>query len=174
MFNKIALTLLIVLAVVCVFKPTSTNTVVEKVKEGLGGVASPEFSIGAVRLTSAGTASLTQATNTVICSLQSPSSTSTLVTGAIRLDTATATLTSLSVSKSTTNATVGTLISSTTIASGVFANKVFASTTASSATEVAQAITDRVFSPNTYLNVAQQGGGILNQSGYCSALWQVE
>lgn len=170
MDTKTTIFALLVVLTLGVFLPfgNSSQTVVERVTENLGAVNSPDFNIGGVRLYSQQSSSFTQATNTVICSLQSPASTSTLLTGGIQVTTGTSTGTSLSISKSTTNATVGTVIASTSVSSG--AGKAMEAATS---TFNAQALTDRLFSPNTYFNVAQQGGGILNQSGSCNAVWQV-
>ena len=170
MDTKTTIVALLVVLGLGVFLPfgNSSQTVVERVTENLGAVNSPDFSLGGVRLYSQQSTAFTQATNTVICSLQSPAGTSTLLTGGVQLTTATSGVTSLSISKSTSVAQIGTLIASTSVASGAVK-----SMEAASSTFNAQALADRLFSPNTYLNVAQQGGGAMNQSGSCNAVWQV-
>lgn len=120
MDTKTTIFALIVVLALGVFLPfgNESRTVVERVTENLGAVNSPDLNIGGVRFYSQQSTAFTQATNTVICSLQSPASTSTLLTGAIQTTTGTSTATSLSITKSTTNATVGTVIASSTVASG--------------------------------------------------------
>ena len=164
--KSIVIALLVVLTL-GVFLPIGkdSQTVVERVSESLGGVASPDFAIGAVNLYSQGSEAFTQATNTVLCSLQAPASTSTLISATFKVTTATSGVTYLGISKSTTAGAIGTgvnLFASTTVASG--AGSAF---TAASSTQGAP------FAPNTFLNFSQTNGGIMNQSGACEALWQV-
>lgn len=108
--------------------------------------------------------SLIQATSSVLCSIQSPAGTSTLQTGGILITTGTSSATSLSATKSTTRYGVGTVIASSSVASGARATLEAASSTAS-----ALANDNKIFPPNSYLVFAQQGGGILNQEGSCFA-----
>lgn len=143
--------------------------------DSLGSLASPDIpskyiSIGGARLETAQTYSLQQATNTVLCSLQSPSATSTLIAGGVTLTSATSGASSLSISKSSAQWTVDTLqiIATTSVASGAYA-----SLSAASSTFNSEALSDRVFAPNTYMVIAQQGAGVLNQTGSCSAIWSV-
>ena len=170
MTNKITLGLAgLVILILGVFLPlgNSGKTVVERVSDNtVGARNTPDLAIGEFQLYSQGRPNLTQATNTVICSLQSPAGTSTLIAGGISILTATSAPTSVSISKSTTNASIGTVIATTSVASGAQVVLDTSSTTVSSATI-------RTFSPNTFINFAQQGGGNLNQTGECSALWHV-
>lgn len=151
--------ILIVLGLFLPFGQESKTVVERVVNEPLGALNSPDLQIGGFRLYSQETNSFT-ATNTVICSLQSPAGTSTLIQANVTLTTATSAATNLSISRSSTNAAIGTVLSTTTVASGALASLGAGSTTG-------------LFAPNTFLNVAQTGGGILTQSGNCQALWAV-
>lgn len=163
MTNKITIGVAAILIVLGLFLPfgKESKTVVERVvSEPLGALNSPFFQLGATTFYSQGTNSFTQATNTVICSLQSPAATSTLLAGSVTVTTATSSLTNLSISRSSTNATIGTVLGTTTVASGAGASLATASSSA-------------LFAPNTFMNVAQTAGGILNQSGTCEAVWVI-
>lgn len=156
-----------VLLVLGLMLPVGNKTVVQRVSDNLGAQNSPDLFIGGVRIFTAKTTPI-QSTSTVICSLQSPSSTSTLDVGSVQLTTATSGASSLSVSKSSLPYTVDTaqIIATTSVASGGYANIQMASSTWNS-----EALGDLVFPPNNYVVVAQQGAGILNQSGSCQAMW---
>lgn len=168
MGNKLVYGVIAVVLLLGVFLPVGkeSRTVVERVGESLGAVNTPFFSIGNVNLYGQGTTALTQATNTVICSIQSPAGTSTLQHGGIQLTTATSGVTTLVIWKATTGAgqAGGNAIASSSVASGAYKTLEITGTTTAGG---------YVFSPNTYFNVAQIGGGVLNQSGSCTALWQV-
>jgi hypothetical protein len=130
----------------------------------VGGVASPDFNIGGMHFFSARTGSLNQATTSVLCALQSPAATSTLMEASVELSTGTSTVTSLFMAKGTAPAVTGaTTLASTSVASGALKTLELNGTTTVGA---------YVFSPNTYFQVVQLGGGVLNQTGVCQALWQ--
>lgn len=139
-----------------------------------GAVASPDspfrwMSVGGVRFDYGSSKSLNQGTSSVLCSIQSPVSTSTLAGGGIQITTATSGVTSLSISKSVQPYVVGTtaVIATTTVASGAQA-----SLNAASSTVNAEAMSDIIFTPSTYFVVAQDNGGVLNQTGSCHAVWR--
>jgi len=155
--------------------PVETPVIQETKSEATyGAVASPDspfrwMSVGGVRNEYTKTTALNQATSSVICSILSPVSTSTLVHGSIQLTSGTSSVTSLSFTKSTAPADIGaTVLSSTTVASGALI-----SWTAASSTQTAQTNADLIFSPSTYLLVTQLGGGVLNQTGSCEAIFTV-
>jgi hypothetical protein len=160
----------LVILLLGVFLPVGkeSRTVVERVSENLGAVNSPFLAIGAFDLYAQGTASFTQATSSVICSLQSPAGTSTLLHGGVQLTSATSTLTSLAITKAVGAGQIGTVIASTTVTSGTQRTLIAATSTYN-----AQAVADMVFAPNTYFNVSQQGGGLINATGKCEAIWHV-
>ena len=162
MGNKIIIGVLALVALVGLFLPigNESKTIVERVSNNLGAVNSPDLNIGGVRLTSAQTGALNQATSSVLCALQSPAATSSLVSASIVVTTATSGASSLSLTKGTTAGMVGSVILATTsIASGAQGALTQGSSTP--------------FAPNTYLIGAQGGAGILNQSGSCNAVWMV-
>lgn len=166
MDTKTIIFALIVVLALGVFLPfgNESRTVVERVTENLGAVNSPDLNIGGVRVVSSQTTALNQATSSVICTLQSPSSTSTLIGAGVQVTTATSGVSSLSLSRNTVQYTVGNILASTSVASGALKSLEVPATTT---------IGGMVFSPSTYVVVAQQGAGVLNQSGSCNALWQV-
>lgn len=144
-----------------------------RVGENLGSVSSPDISsryvsIGGAELWTQQTSSLQQSTSTVLCSLQSPAATSTLIGGGITLTSATSGASSLSISKSNAQWTVDTLqiIATSSVAANATPVLVAASSTFNG-----EALNDTIFPPNTYLVFAQQGAGILNQTGRCNAIW---
>lgn len=141
----------------------------EQGEGNLGAATGPDMpfrylNVGGVKTFYNYSGGLLQGTSSVICTIQSPAGTSTLEKAGIQLNTGTSTATSLSATKSTAPFVLGTVISSTTVAS---ASKV--SIDVSSSTWNQTAINDRIFSPNTYLVFSQLGGGILNQTGSCFA-----
>lgn len=148
--------------------------IVQTDNNNVGSATGPELPFscilfGGYRKCTARTTVLNQATSSVLCAMLSPISTSTLNLGSIQLSTATSGVTSLSITKSTAPAVIGsTVLASTTVASG--AQITFNS---ASSTQNGQAITDRIFAPSTYLVIAQQAGGVLNQTGACQAEWTV-
>lgn len=153
---------------------TQETPAVQEAPATYGAVASPDspfrwMSVGGVRNEYTKTTALNQATSSVICTILSPVSTSTLIHGSIQLTSATGTVTSLSFTKSLAPYAIGsTILSSTTVASGAQI-----SFTAASSTQTAQTNADLIFSPSTYLLVTQLGGGILNQTGSCEAIFTV-
>jgi hypothetical protein len=162
-------TLIVALLVVLglgVFLPfgNESRTVVERVSNNLGAANTPDLAIGGVRLFSAQSSALTQATSSVICALQAPSSTSTLISAGVQVTTATSGASSLTLSKNTTQPVVGNILATTTVASGAVKSlELYATTTAGG----------YVFAPNAYLVIAQRDAGVLNQSGACNALWSI-
>lgn len=126
--------------------------------DSLGALSSPDLAIGGFRVVSSRTDAPIQATSSVVCSIQSPVATSSLLHGSVQFSTATSGATALIVSRSTAPYTLGTILASSTVASGALPSLVVASSSA-------------IFSPSTYLVVSQLSGGILNQSGNCQALW---
>lgn len=138
----------------------------KEVEVGVGGLASPDLYVGSMRLYSQKTDQLTQATGTVICALQPPAGTSTLLHATIELSSndASSTESSLSFSNSATNATIGTVIASTSVAAG-------ADITFSSASSTV-AVSSRTFGPNSWLVVAHKPvAGVTRSTGVCQALW---
>jgi hypothetical protein len=138
-------------------------------EDSFGAASGPEMpfrylSVGGMKTFYNYSGSLIQATSSVICTIQSPAGTSTLDKAGIQLKTGTSTVTSLSATKSTVPYTLGTVLASTTVASGAQKSMDVASSTLSQT-----AIDDRIFSPNTYLVFSQLGGGVLNQTGSCFA-----
>jgi len=168
MVNKVTLGLAgLIILLLGVFLPVGKTgqTVIERVTDNnVRALNSPFLSIGAVSLFSAGSEVFTQGTSSILCSLQAPASTSTLVKAGFKVTTPTTSVTYLSISRSATQGTVGTgvaLLASTTVpANGLFGYAVASSTS-------------QVFAPNVYLNFAQTNGGVLNQTGSCEALWLV-
>lgn len=165
MDKKIILGAIAVVAVIGLFLPFGSKTVVERVEEKLGAVASPDLpfnyiSIGGAKLQTASSRSLIQATSSILCSLPSPASTSSLLYAGINISTATSAATVLTINRSTNQyATTAAALSQTTVASGVGGTLQNASGTQ--------------FLPNTYVNFGQTGGGVLNQTGVCEAIWAV-
>jgi len=153
------------------------NTVVERI---VGAVSSPDvqssyLSVNDVRSWYE-SRSLNQA-STTICSMKSPSATSTLVSGSVKLTTGTTTAIALELAKDTTPSATTTRISYIVLASGaqVTLRAFVASTTVAvnSGVQYTANETDLVFAPNTYLN-AKYGAalGSLNVLvGSCKAVW---
>lgn len=168
MVKNIAIGAALVISLVALFLPVGkeSRTVVER----LGALNTPDLQIGGVRLMSAAM-SPNQATSSAICSLQSPSSTSTLISASVVLTTATSGATTLLSSKSITQ--YGTNTASVVLNSQSIASGAQAGVTLASSTHNQTAINDRVFPPNYHLVVTQTGAGILNQSGQCEAVWHV-
>lgn len=162
MDKKVIIIALVVVLGLGVFLPFGNDS--QTVVERLGAVNSPDLAIGGVRVVSSQTNALNQATSSVICTLESPSSTSTLISAGVQVTTATSGVSSLSLSRNTVRYTIGNVLASSTVASGAVKSLEVPATTT---------IGGMVFSPSTYLVVAQGGAGILNQSGSCSALFQV-
>lgn len=139
------------------------------------GAASPDFgpyiSIGGNRFWGRHSSSLIQATTTP-CALQSPVSTSTLLTASFRL-TSIATSTgavTITLAKATTPYATTSLIAYSTVQ----ANKVGLAVASTTATNVA----NLTFAPNEYLVVGVQGSvgvpvgaGHFSLSGFCQATW---
>lgn len=134
----------------------------------LGALSSPDLpytyiGVGGVRRYSAKTESLSQATTT-ICSLQSPTATSSLVSGAITLTTSSTTATVLVMAKSSLTA------ASTTQIGTNFAIAANAQATAVATTTATNGI---IFSPSQYLNFSLSGGtGTFSPAGVCQATWE--
>lgn len=128
-----------------------------------GAVSSPDLGsyavIGGNVLRGGSTKSLTQATTTV-CAIQSPSATSTLVTGSIKLAVSSTTAATVTIAKSANPYATTTSLGAVTIAANAQGQAV-ASTTGS-----------HIFSPNTYLVVGMAGGiGTFSPTGECRALF---
>lgn len=139
----------------------------------VGAVSSPDLpfrylSIGGVKAFTQRTDALTQATTSVICSLPSPAATSTLRFGSLMLNVSTTTISSVSFSNSTKAYTAGTLLASSSVASGAQA-----SLTAASSTQTSGVNRDRLFKPNSFLVVKMLTGkaGTVSPSGTCQASW---
>lgn len=127
----------------------------------VGAVASPDImskyiNIGGALLQTQAMTPI-QATSTVVCSMQSPAATSSLLSAGAGFTTATSGASSLSISIGSAPYVVGTVLSTTTVAANAQGFISIASSTR--------------MSPNTFVVIAQQGAGILNQSGNCSAIW---
>jgi hypothetical protein len=90
--------------------------------------------------------------------MQSPAATSSLIYASASLTTSTSSATFLSINRSAQPfATTTAALSLTNVATGISGYISMASNTP--------------FAPNTYVVVAQTGGGIMNQSGECQALF---
>lgn len=141
--------------------------------ERVGALSSPDIPynylvVGGVPTYYSKTTSLIQATSSVICSIQSPSATSTLVDGSIQISSASTTgTTPLTISKSSVPYTIDKVIAT---ASVVEDSNYFLQ--AASSTYNAAALADRVFPGNSYFVVSQTGGGTLTQSGTCQAVFR--
>lgn len=156
MVKNIVIGVALVLSLVALFLPTDKS--VQPVEYD-GALNSPDLQIGGVRLTSAAMSPI-QATSSIICSLQSPAATSSLIWASVGLNTATSAVTNLSINRSVQPyaTTTGTNLALTQVASGATGGYIaMASNTP--------------FFPNTYVVIGQTGGGILNQSGNCEALF---
>jgi len=173
MIKNILIGAAVILGIAGVFMPVgdTQTTVVER----LGAMAGPDLpykyiNIGGVGLYTQ-SSGLTQATNTVLCAMQSPAGTSTLVSASVQLNSATGTLTSLWLTKSASATNPGT--SAANIASSSVTSGAQKSLYAASSTWNAQAYADRQFPPNTFLLAGNEGGGILNMTGSCEAIWHM-
>lgn len=110
------------------------------------------------------TKDLTTSTTTV-CAIQSPSATSTLVGGGIRMTTSSTTASTVTIAKATTAFATTTLINSASVSANAQATVLAASTTVSSLEQ-----TNRIFAPNTWLVFGMAGGtGTFSPVGSCSA-----
>jgi len=131
----------------------------------------PYQSFGGVRRFAGRTETLGSNTNT-ICSIQAPAATSTLVSGALRLDINSATSSGvITIARGSTSTAMTAVINQTTFAGGGIATIRFASTTLSSVSEAAL-----IFSPNDYIvvNMASSTGATVKFSptGICQATWE--
>lgn len=108
------------------------------------------------------------AATTTVCAIKSPSATSTLAGGGIRMTTSSTTASTLTIARAATAYATTTTILSQAVAAGAQISVPFASTSPSNT------YTDRVFAPGTFLVVGMQGGiGSFSPVGSCSALFQV-
>ena len=145
---------------------------VRNVGENLGAVASPDMpfnyiSVGGVPTYYNKTTSLIQSTSSVICSIQAPSATSTLVDGSIQITGASTTgTTPLSIYNSNLPYSTGELIATASVAEDTDYFLPAASSTFNAA-----AIRDRIFPGNSYFVVTQTGGGTLTPTGTCQAVF---
>lgn len=136
-----------------------SKTLIERMPDFGAAVNSPDLSIGAYRLTSGGMTPY-QGTTTILCSIQAPAATSTIVHATVGVTTATSSATFLSINRSnapysTTSAALG--------LTPVPANTNWAFVSVASNTPIF---------PYQWLVFAQNGGtGILNQTGQCEALF---
>lgn len=135
-----------------------SKTLIERLPDFGAAVNSPDLSIGAYRLTSGGMTPY-QGTTTILCSIQAPAATSSLVHATVGVTSATSSATFLSIGRSTLPyATTTTALAITQIP-------------ANQTGFVSMASNTPIF-PNQWLVFAQNGGtGILNQTGQCEALF---
>ena len=151
-----------------------------KVQQPLGALSSPDIQSSYLSVNGVSrwyeSRSLNQA-STTICAMKSPTATSTLVSGSVKLTTGTTTAIALELAKSTSFAATTTRISYAVLGAGeqVTLTAFVASTTAAvnSGRFYTANETDLVFAPNTFLT-AKYGGaaGSLNVLvGSCKAVW---
>jgi voltage-gated potassium channel Kch len=144
-------------------------------KDGVGALSSPDIhskylKVGGVERAYEYAPSLIQSTTTVICSIPSPSATSTLVSGGINVTVASTTGTT---PVTITNSSLPNTFGSEQIAIASVSEDVGFFLEAASSTYNAASLADRVFKPNTYFVVTQTGGGLLTQTGTCQATFEV-
>ena len=163
--------LVVSMGVVFVEKPTVKQT------PSLGAVASPDiqspyFSFGGVRHWAGKMESLTSATTTV-CAIQSPVSTSTLVTAGIKFDVGSTTATTVTLAKATTAYATTTVLATSTLAANVQGTFVAATTTPVADTTLGRlTITNLIFEPSNWFVVSMTGGqGTFSPTGTCEAVW---
>ena len=154
-----------------------SETVREVVTKELGAVASPDlqsayFSYGGVRHWAAKNTALTDASTTV-CALLSPAATSTLQFGSIKYTTGATTTQTLSAGKGTTRYTIDRLFATSSAAADEKATLLAATTTpAADQTAGKLILTDRVFSPSTYLVFTiSSANSYTDVEGTCEATW---
>jgi hypothetical protein len=162
----------------------SAPKVVEKAVKQVGAISGPllpwdYFGIGDVVIYKHRTTALNQA-STTICAIQSPVSTSTLLSGSIKIDTGTTTAIVVEMGKSALFDATTTRLSYVTLASGAqLTLNAFVASTTGAFGALSQANTadpnDMVFAPNTYFNVKYGGAkGSLNVlTGSCNATFEV-
>lgn len=133
-------------------------------------VDSNKFTIGGVTRYYESQRSLYQGTSSVVCSLKSPSATSTLVSGMLHITDGTTTAASYAGGKSTVRFTLQDIISSTSVAANLGGTYYLSSTTYS-----ADGSVEKEFSPNEYViwQVDPSGPGNTNLQGNCTAIWDV-
>lgn len=146
----------------------------QTIVQNLGSVAGPESFFPCERHNGIETCTdkmnLTVATTT-ICSIKSPSATSTLESGAVRLNTSSTSASVIIIAKGAKiGASTTPLSPALSVAANVQATLVASSTPAGSDTgAVAQ-----IFAPNTYFNVTMSGGtGTFSPTGSCKATFEV-
>lgn len=111
---------------------------------------------------------LTTATTTV-CAIKSPTATSTLVSGGIKLNVSSTTASTVTVAKATTAFATTTLINSVSVSANAQA-----AIEAASTTESALVQTNRTFAPNTWLVFGMAGGtGTFSPSGSCNGTFEL-
>lgn len=170
MNTKLTLVLIAIVLVLGVLLPfgKESKTVIERVQESgkVGGLNSPDLFIGNARLSSGHVDSLYQATTSILCSLNSPSSTSTLISADIQLTTSTGTVQSLMLARGSAQYVASTFLSSTSVTANTVKTLEAVGTTTVGGLQ---------FSPNTYLIGMIGGGmGLTTHSGSCNAVWMVD
>ncbi len=154
--------------------------IVKTITERVGSVSSPDisspyFSFGDVRFWAAKDTDLTAATTTV-CALQSPVSTSTLISASIRLDVSTTSATIVTMAKSATAFATTTALATWTTDAGE--QGTLNATTSSLVSNNPDGF--QVFAPNQWIVVGMQGGGstacaagtcTYSPVGTCEAVW---
>lgn len=107
----------------------------------------------------------------ILCSIKSPSATSTLVSSSVRIDVGTSTASTIHIAKAATATATTTLLGTAyTLGSGV-------QVTLNASSTDGQAGGANIFAPNTYFNVGMQGGDVggsltgLVPSGACAAVF---
>ncbi len=188
---------------VAVFTPTPEvdwSEVIEQAAEALGGVTNYDaltlddggLIITNGTLTVSATSTLTgqvvhqsvtvrrqtqafDTATTTVCSLQAPSATSTLVSGAATFDVSSTTATTVTVARATSAFATTTLIRTEAIGADAQETIPFASSTlAAAGTEVVTKLAEvaRIFGPNEWLVVGVQGNvGTFSPTGDCWATW---
>ncbi len=155
-----------------IVRAPATHVDPETGKTVVGSVASPYISspymvYGDVYNWAGHTESLTQASTTP-CAIQSPTATSTLVFGGIKLNVSSTTASRVTLAKSSTQYATTTLLGFADLAAGAQAT-VVASTSFSG---IAGADGALVFSPGQWFVVGMSGGtGTFSPTGSCSVQW---
>lgn len=154
-----------------------SETVREVVTKELGSVASPDlqsayFSYGGVRHWAAKNTALRDASTTV-CALMSPAATSTLQFGSIKFTTPATTTQTISIGKNGTQYAIDRLIATSSAAANEKITVVAATTSpATDQTGERLTITDRIFSPSTYLVFTfSSANAYTDVEGTCEATW---
>jgi hypothetical protein len=128
-------------------------------------IPSPWLKWGGVRQRAAALSTLKTGTTT-ICALQAPNATSTLLTGALRLDVSSTTATTVTIAKGAHSNATTSLIREASVSANAKATVPAASSTVSALEQ-----TNRTFAPNEWLVMSLTGGtGTFSPTGACNAV----